>query len=144
MKNFNRARVVRLGPFEVFLGHVHSPAYVPGLLESQEYFGLFQSPQWSSHSPMFSFNSFLPALIWHNFVTISGSYDVKQLSLIFFNTRAQGKGCLHWEIFESGKINMTPVNGSLSKLTHRSNSDSSLGMGPIGELQTWYSPSGDF
>lgn len=44
------ARGEKLGPSQTFPGEVHSSAHVHGLLDPQEYVGVFQRPLWTSHS----------------------------------------------------------------------------------------------
>lgn len=52
------ARVESLGPSRVFPVHMHSLTHVSGLLDSQEYAKVFQSPPWTAHSPTFPFKVF--------------------------------------------------------------------------------------
>ena len=67
----------RLGPSQVFSENVHIPAHVSGLLDSQEYAKVFQSPLWTAHSLTFPLRllvSFLFALV---VIIASGNCDVK-------------------------------------------------------------------
>lgn len=45
----------RLGSFQVFPGHMYSPAQEHGLVDSKEYFGAFQISLWTSHFLLFLF-----------------------------------------------------------------------------------------
>lgn len=42
-----------LGPSQVFSENAHIPAHVSGLLDSQEYAKVFQSPLWTAHALTF-------------------------------------------------------------------------------------------
>lgn len=51
---------------QIFLGHTYSLAYVRSLLDSQNYFKVFQSLFWPFHYPAFPFKIFVQLLVDHN------------------------------------------------------------------------------
>lgn len=49
LKSLTASQRQELGPSQGFPEHVHSPRSLCGLLDSQEYVGVFQSSLWTSH-----------------------------------------------------------------------------------------------
>ena len=87
------ARSESLQPSQVFCGcvnnhrYMHSPMHACGLWDSQEYFGHFQSPygHLTPHLFLLIKKIFLIRFLFvPTVITASGSYNVKQLLLIFF------------------------------------------------------------
>lgn len=84
-----------LMPYEVFPWHSHSPTCVHGLQYFQEYDGAFQSPLSTFHSPVFLLRIFWVSLLLIQVgIAPSGSCDIKQLPLIFFNRCSKDRAVL--------------------------------------------------
>lgn len=99
------SRGERLGPSQAFPGEVHSSAHVHGLLDPQEYVGVFQRPLWTSHSlALKKIFLFIPSVI-----TASGSFYVKLTVAGCFWQMPLRKGCSHWA--ESGQIKTNSGSG---------------------------------
>lgn len=68
-----------------FPGHMHNPAHACGLLDSQEYVGIFQGPLLKSIAQFFPLSCLVGLLLVLSGITTSGRYNVKHLPLIIFN-----------------------------------------------------------
>lgn len=89
------ARDERLGPSQVFLLHVCSPARECGPLDSQEHVKAFQSPLWLSNFIPFPFKFFDQFLGSPKNITASGRCKNKPIDADFSQQISQGKSYLH-------------------------------------------------
>lgn len=90
------ARGERLGPSQVFQVHAHTALHVHTCAQPFRFPEMCQG--FLNSSMDISFPNF-----FFNACFTSGSHDVKQWQLIVFNKSTQGKGFIHWAIFQSGK-----------------------------------------
>lgn len=76
-----------LEPSQIFPEHAHSPGcahrpmHVPGILDSKEYIGDYQSPYRKLIPQLYILNVWLGLLFVPTFIYLLGSYDLKQLPL---------------------------------------------------------------
>lgn len=80
-----------LEPSQIFSEHAHSPGcahrpmHVPGILDSKEYIGDYQSPYGQLIPQLYILNFWLGLLLVPTFIYLLGSYDLKQLLLFSKN-----------------------------------------------------------